>query len=312
MMANQELDFASLSPQAREGVRKAAEVAHAVMMKGLLNRLDPKAFPVNGGASSPVAKVAEMVRKGKPRGFANLRPLVESQRARAAEFSRIVSSRPKLNVVELSTPGGKRRLRTPPDSPPPIAAHSRLQLILRALHCVDETDPEGGSDEMVVGGVLIGASGRTNIANTIICTGLDDDERLPFGPIHQNFGIYNLNSKPTYPKFFGVVFKLIESDNSDDSDAAAGLEMVLSMAAHLAEAECQDLLIEIKSTFVSLQTALTVDLFYGGTGFRPHVYGLRMMSANEFGGPESANFRTRDMKGEGGTYRIGYKWRLFS
>lgn len=308
-MPTQELDLSSLPAKTREGVQKAAAVAHATIMKGLLNRLDPAAFPSNGGVSSRVAKVIEEAHKNKPRGFAKMRPLIERQRPRAAEFSRIVDSRPRLNLGELKLGGDEGTLPTPSAGTSPIAAHNRLQLVMRALHCVDETDAEGGSDEMIVGGVLVGASGATNIANTIICTGLDDGERINFGPLHQNFGIYSLNSTPGYPKFFGLVLKLVESDG-DDEDVAAGMELLMSIAANVAEEECKNLLPSIKSPFVTLITAATLALIYGGQGFAPHVYGLRMMGANEFGGAESGNLRTKNMKGDGGTYRIGYKWRL--
>ena len=44
--------------------------------------------------------------------------------------------------------------------------------------------------------------------------------------------------------------------------------------------------------------------------FPPYGIHLKMNGENQFGGSESGNLRTADIRAHGGTYRIGFKWSL--
>lgn len=304
-----DVDLSSLSARDRKAAEDGAEVIHALVMKGLLHRLDPKAFPVD--AASPEAPVAKEVQKIKPKPLAKLRALIESRRDQAAEFSRVVKSTRGLKLDGIASRDGETGL--PASGTVPVGAFSRLNLIVRALHCVDETNPEAfGTDDMILGGMLIGASGNTKVARTIIRSGFDDGDRVEFQSPQRDFGSYSLNTTPSFPKSFFAIFKLLESDG-DDADVAAGLEFILRLHSQVAEAQHPPsaLLPSLRAVQVYLSLWLSLTKFYdGGSDFLPFAVGLTMNSQNHFGGIESGNLRTANINGHGGTYRIGYKWRL--
>jgi len=306
-MASETRNSSCLSVKERREARRAGEVSYALTMKALLHRLDPKAFPVGGDASPIEAKAAKMAKTIKPRAFAKLQPLIENRTHQAAEFSRVIDSARGLNLrgvvpraAETELPAGA--------TPQPRSFRNRLELFIRRLHCVDETNPEGGSDDMVLGGVLVGASGKTNVANTVIKTGFDDGE---IKEINRTFGRYSLKSTSVFPKDFLAVFKLIESDSIEEI-VAANLESTLKTLAFTAEILHTNAPPAQKPALVAQSVLTSVNLFYGTTHFpakQVHVSlsGLVLSHDNE-----SGNLHTPDMRGHGGTYRIGYKWRFAS
>lgn len=303
-MAKGELNLSSLSAKERRQVQQDAEVVHALAMKALLSRLDAKALPASNGSSAE-AKAALIVKAIKPKPFGKLVPLIESKKDQAAEFSRIASSARWLN------PGADTQADNEIEFPAgslPVSAQSRLNLIVRALHCVDETDPHSGTDDMILGGVLVGASGRTNIAHTIIQGGFDSGVRKEFLSPQRDFGTYNLNSTSTYPKDFWAIFKLLESD-SDNADVAMGLEMILRLYSQLAEAQHQSAPLNVRSYRVASTTLASLKEHYGVPDFQPRGIVVTLSSPNDVAGT-NLKLSTSNIKGLGGKYRIGYTWRL--
>jgi hypothetical protein len=304
-MASETRNSSPLSAKERKEARRVGEVSYALTMKALLHRLDPKAFPVGGDASSLEAKAAKMAKTIKPQAFAKLQPLIENKAHQAADFSRVIDSARGLNPSGVALPGVETELPTDAGTK---SVFTRLELFIRRMHCVDETDPEGGSDDMVLAGVLIGASGRTNVANTVIKTGFDDGE---IKEINRTFGRYSLNTTSVFPKDFLAVFKLVESDSIDEV-VAANLESILKTLGQTAELLHTNAPPVQKPGLVAQSVLTSVNLFYGITHFPAKQVHIALTHLVLSHGNESGNLVTPNMKGHGGTYRIGYKWRLAS
>lgn len=309
MSTSKDLDTPAMSAEDRKEAEESGKIIHAFAMKGLLHKLDPKAFPLSDDAASPEAKVAQIVKAIKAKPFAKLRPLIEKNRDQVGEFSRIIKSVRGLNLDAVSQ--REEAADSPASDTTPVSARSRLHLVIRSLHCVDETNPENGEDDMILGAATVGASGNTGVAKTIIRSGFDDGERVVFGVggSGRQFARYSLNSTSSYPKNFYAVLKLIESDG-DDEDVAAGLELVLFMYSQIAEARYKNRPLITRSYNVANAIWYSLLNLYTGDGFRPRIVSVSMNNQNHFGGLESGNLRTGNINGNGGTYRIGYKWRL--
>ncbi|HKR12825.1 MAG TPA: hypothetical protein VJT15_12265 [Pyrinomonadaceae bacterium] len=305
-MLSTDLDLSSLSANERKEAEDSAQIIHALAMKALLHRLDPKAFPASGDAGSPEAEVIKLVQTLKSKPLAKLRPLIENRRDQAVEFSRVIKAAGlKLNGLAQNN----QEEDHPMSGDIQISSFNRVNLVVRALHCLDETNPEIGSDDMILAGVLIGASGNTNIAHTIIRGGFDDGERVEFQSPQRDFGSFSLTSTPSYPKSFFAIFKLHESDG-DDADVAAGLEFMLRLYSQAARAQHQSAPLSIRAFRVANSTQAALNLWYSPPAFSPCGIVLNLNSQNQFGGAQSGNLRTGNIRGHGGTYRIGYKWRL--
>lgn len=286
-------------------------------MKGLLHRLDPKKYPVPANSSSVEAKAAKLAKEIPANVFTRLRPRLEKAVGEPAKMSRIFG---KLKNVDLQKPdlsadferlSVKPVLKSPQTKENNVqrsgAQFNRLDLILRKLHCVDETDPEGGDDDMILGGVMIGASGNIKVPKAFVAGNFDSGDVQNFGELF--FGQYSLNTTSGYPKSFYCIFKLVESD-SDDKEVAEQLTATLSFIANV-----------VLSAFVGPLIGQTAGAVMQAVGeffsnlidedeFPPYGIRLKMNSENQFGGSESGNFRTGDIRAHGGTYRIGFKWSL--
>jgi hypothetical protein len=109
-----------------------------------------------------------------------------------------------------------------------------MDFVLRAVHCVRETSG-GGSDEIVLGAVLVGASGNTKVVPAQVIGDFDDDgdgaAYVSTGDLP--LGQFSLRTTNGYPKTMYCILQLVESDQ-DDADAAQGLTDALSVIVTIA------------------------------------------------------------------------------
>lgn len=319
--------LADLSPQERERAEDIAAAVSTLAMKGLLHRLDPKKYPVPANSSSVEARAAKLAKEIPAKVFARLRPRLEKAVSEPARMSRIFGKLKKVDLQKADFSADFKRLTVKPVlkttesseddfapasvksniAPQSVMSFNRLHLILRKLHCVEETDPKSGDDDMILGGVLIGASGNVKVPKAFVAGHFDSGDIQDFGELF--FGQYNINATNGYPKSFYCIFKLVESD-SDDKEVAEELTATLSFIANV-----------ILSAFFSKAVGeavgsvmQSVGAFFSGLidedEFPPFGIRLKMNSANPFGGSDSANLRTGNIRAHGGTYRIGFKWSL--
>lgn len=313
----EEFTLADLPPEERERAQEIGAAVNALALKGMLNRMDPKKYPVPSDSSSIEAKAAELAKSFSPSVFERLRPRLEKAVAEPARLSRMLGRLDKVDFQKADLTADFKSLSVKPALKAPRAGeesvlrsgstYNRLQLVLRHLRCVDETNPEGGDDDMILGGVLIGASGNVKVPKAFVAGHFDDGDLQDFGELY--FGQYNINSTNGYPKSFYCIFKLVESD-SDDKEVAEQLTATLSFVANV-----------ILSAFVGPlvgQTAGAVISSVGGflsglideDEFPPYGVRLTMSNNNPFGGPVSSYRRTGNIRAHGGEYRIGYRWVL--
>jgi hypothetical protein len=297
----------TVSEEKRKEIENSARNSGRMVLKALLNRLDAKAFPLKKEADPFADEVAVMVGHLSSKAFKMLRPRLEKLRANPARPDFVlqtpVKPLPKISVSEENLPKNGNMV--------PRAGNFRsVQLLVRALHCVDETDPEGGADDMILGGVLIGASGNMNVVNSRLCGSFDTGERIEY-PLHiQHFGNFSLNTTATYPKVFFAVFKLIESDGIDIEEAS-GLTELLNLLCTIARNSVQkpDNLIAypLYASQLALMLWYLTFVTFEEEDFPPCLVNIKI---NDLSAAESENLRTNDIRGNGGTYRIGYKWKL--
>jgi len=310
----EEFNLQSLSAQERAQANKIATAINAIMLKGLLNRADPARYPVVADSERLENQSAALARTIKPQAFERLRPRLMSLASDPARLQRMLGDHAgDLNAVGIDRKVEPllppRSTATAPANVVPRSGHlyNRAHLILRALHCVDETNPENGTDDMVLAGLRIGASGNVGVINGIVCGEFNDDTYRNFGEMY--LGQYSLNTTPGYPKHLYAIFKLVESD-SDDREVAEQLTSTLSFLAST-----------ILSVLTSPMVGATVGALISSIGgfisnlidedeFPPYGIRLTLNSEGQFGGPVGPKFHTGNISGHGGSYRLGLRWVL--
>ncbi len=310
----EEFSLKNLSPAERKQAETMSGAICAIMLKGLLNRADPARYPVIADAASSENQAAALARTIDMQAFERMRPRLLAFVGDQVRLKRILGPHHKIDFHKAGLDAALKDALPRGGSAPEGEAvrrsghkYNRAHLILRALHCVDETNPEGGTDDMVLGGVLIGASGNVKAFNSLVCGEFDDGTYRNFGELF--LGQYSLNTTPGYPKHLYAIFKLVESD-SDDREVAQQLTQVLSMLAST-----------ILSAVASPLVGSTVGAVLGAVGgfisnlldedeFPPYGIRITLTSENHFGGAVSPKFRTGNISGHGGTYRIGLRMML--
>ncbi|MBX7173496.1 MAG: hypothetical protein K1X72_21190 [Pyrinomonadaceae bacterium] len=332
-----------LSSQDRLIAQQIGEMTAALFFKGLLNRSNPKDYPLPTDSSSPEATAAKIAANISSKVFERITPklktvLQEPTKLKLAlgslQTQQIDFRRPSLMPyfdrmsVKPSTRTPSRVLpsltlpsiqpkftSTPPlvIVPPlpkvtPIPStprYNRLDLVMRRLECLDVTD-SGGTDSMILGGVKVEANGGVGTINAFICGDFDNGDVHDFGelPIAQ----YDLTNTAGYPKTVYAVFQLTESDQND-ADAAKELNSALStIINYVASLFIPGVGAVVGAIFSAIN--VLIDFLIDDDYFPPYGIRLTMNNENPFGSAVSPEQMSGFMDGHDGRYRIHYKWIL--
>ena len=194
---------------------------------------------------------------------------------------------------------------------PEIKMVDRVELALRDILCVDQTNPEGGSntnDDMILSGILIGCSGNVKAIPSVLSCHFKDGGLCDHGNV--KFGSFDMNSCAAFPKTFICVFKLVEAD--DDMQGVANtmddlMSMVASICAGLKEYhDAEEIAVSVAYTMDDLPGMFTNDADF----FPSRIVFYTMQDRNSFGSDgHSDDMTTTNISGNGGVYRIGFSWR---
>lgn len=312
----------TMSPDVKRRAVAAATVSREILLRALVHRLAPDRFPVSADHASFEVFASRLVSEMGSDTFNRLRPTLERMADSEAERAAVLRTAPtfhlkrpienaalasllKLDISKLVPPTEKPIFKIPPKATPP--KFNRAFLNLRRLQCLDETNPEGGADDMILGGVLIGPSGTATAVKSFVAGEFDDGTVWDYGVIP--LGALKLDTTAEYPKNMYCVFHLVESD-SDDQEVADAVSGVCTIAATFCTAIGQGLAAAAFAAAAGIIDTFA-SLFIDEDHFPPYGIQMRLDSENEFG-PDGVdkNRRTGSIKGHGGTYRVGYRWEL--
>lgn len=297
----------------REHANRAADAARTLFVKALLHRLSPGEYAVSSDTSSLEAQAVKAVSELDATTFNRLRPRLQSLHADRTVLIGYLGAR--AAGIDLRRPIGDAGTgmmpliklgKQPPAAKPPPPKWGRVFLNLRKLHCMDETNPEGGADDMVLGGLLIGPAGGAKAIKSFVAGAFDDGDVQDYGSYP--LGSVSLTVSPGYPKNVYCIVMLVESDQ-DDQGAANALSHVCNLVAAFATAMGQGVAaaaFAAASGIIGVLASLIDD-----DVFPPYGIELRLGSALEFGGDGvDINRRTGGIQAHGGTYRVGFRWEL--
>ena len=330
--------LSKISAAEKSKAKEEAQAIAAYVLKAMLHRIDPATYPIDDKAGSiekialdaidkfspstmSKAKARTLVMWGDPHKKTKLlgkfATLDFKKKVIAPDIKRIskIEFRPVLknlndgafvypaqSTIQLGGAKGPSANYISDNLP----VFNKLDLVLRKVHCADETNPEGGDDDMVIGGLLIGASGNTNSANSFASGHYDDGDITNHGAYP--FGTYNLNSTSGYPKVFYCILQLIEVD-TDEAEAAEALTDVMKLVGTLVSTVNPAIgaLVVAVAEAVQIFTSWLID----DDPFYPYGVTLNLNSQNKFGADgRSSNWHTGNISDHGGTYRVGFYWQL--
>lgn len=310
-----EFTSASLPEAERREAGRIAKGLTAAVVKGLLHRVDPKAFAVSSDVDTLENQAAAAVRGIDARTFEQMRPKLQQLAADTARVQKITGvAMPELkksNAI-IFKPANAPQGAVPRSGSAP-QKYKRLDLNLRKLHCVDETNggvfsPEDGTDDMVLGAIRIGAGGNVDYSKAIVAGEFARDNTYRnFGELP--FGSVSLRTTPGYPKTFYWIFQLVESD-SDDAEVAAGITQALRTVVTMVAGMVGGAGVGAIAGAVVDAIGAIIGLFIDDDVFSPYGVAIKLNSENDLGSDGVHDAHTGNISAHGGTYRIGYRLRL--
>lgn len=112
-----------------------------------------------------------------------------------------------------------RREAPMPAGTEPVATADRMEIRIRSLECLDETNPEGGNDDMRLSGLIVGPTGDLQRVGQLRLGEFDDPEESDDAPARRDydpplpFGAVALAPGIGWPHIYTIVFVLAEHDN---------------------------------------------------------------------------------------------------
>jgi hypothetical protein len=327
--------LAKLSAQEKARARDQAQAMLTYVVKAVLYRSDPSKYPLDENENSPQSVALTSLKNVSAYTFNKMKDktttLLSDPAKRSlllgkfkdvdfrkksihADVKKIIplDKRPAMMVKdrdEAAIPVNPRNIATgiggsvtPEDK---TFNFNKMDLVLRRVRCMDETNPETpGDDDMIVGGLIIGASGNVAKARSIVSCHFDDGDVCEHGLIP--FGTYNLNSTSDYPKTFYAILQLIEVD-TDEADAAHALSEIMGIAAAA--------LAGTGYGAALAAVAAAIEVFAGwlfdDDAFHPYGVALNLSNSNVFGADGKSNYWvTGGISDHGGTYKLGFYWQL--
>lgn len=273
-------------------------------------------------ATALLASSGDRVGRFGPAGGASLRsPLPIAEQVR----TRLVPANLGLTAAYLAELGVA-------DDPPtaaaagfrPLVTLDKLELRLHRVRCVDETNPETGGDEILLGGTSVSAAGKTTLHKAFTThDDFDDGEVKNYNP-PRSLATYSLVENTPWPKTFFFTMVLAEEDNG-------GFPKFLEKLWNEVKGEVETAIIAAVGGVVGsiagpLGTAIGAAVgwavaeiwrlfksWWEDDTFEPRTISLRLPAI----GTRWANGATDSpegvlrFQGHGGTYDVTYDWRIF-
>lgn len=240
---------------------KATEHAQAILaytLKAVLHRSDPAKYPVDNAEKSPQTIILSSLQRLSPYTLNKMKEKANLLLSDATKRAAALGKLKDLDFKKKSIDGDIQKIRPVKYNPTLIKsdkdagsvnftgnnysdmsgtaeaavndknAFSKMDFVLRAIRCLDETNPESGDDDIVIGGLKIGCSGNSAHGYSAVSCHFDDGDYCDHGRLP--LGGYNLSSCSGYPKTFYYIIQLLEVD-SDEREAAQALTDIMEIAA---------------------------------------------------------------------------------
>ena len=327
--------LSKLSVAEKNAARDKAQALITYVVKAVLHRDNPSKYPAIEKENSPQAFAINAVRDVSAYTFNKMRDRVNLLMTDVTKRSAILGKFKDIDFTKSSIHADIKKIMPvelkpsmtlkdrdaawlspqqendyPGDNAPvgdakALPVFNKLDLVLRAVHCADETNPESpGDDDMIVGGIIIGCSGNVVKARSIVSCHFDDGGYCNHGAIP--FGTYNLNSTSNYPKTFYAIVQLIEAD-SDEQETAQALSEIMGIAAAALAGTGYGAALAAVAAAVEVFS----ELFFDDDAFYPYGVALNLPNSSHFGSDgRSSNWATGNITDHGGTYRVGFYWQL--
>ncbi len=314
----QELKLLNTEKQAPKPVITAAqkqtakENAHAAavfLSRAILHKKNPVLNPIdlnNEAEKRALDAVNKLPSSLVTKASANLTSIMANTNKKAAVFGKFkgVDLQNRILTTFMKSKGWSLSVNTRPLVQ--MVGENKIRLILRNIVCVDECDPEEGSDQMIISGVLVGPGENVRLANPLASCAFEGGESCDHG--NYLLGGFPVRPTSTYPQSYYCIVVLAKTEDLDLQAQTAELNAALQSI--------------IASTFNTssnpgdiasgLEFAINImmSIYTNDKVFPAELLHLTMSNANTLGSDnQSDEVFTGNIADHGGTYKFKYFWK---
>jgi len=309
---------------------KAADRGHAMaalILKAILHRTDPKKYPMDVTTASVEKNIWQAVEKLSPAIFDSISKKAKQTLADPVKKNGLLGKYNDLNFQEVSLlakikmksgiefkPVGGIGPVSKNNNMPAIDAYDKIDIEIKSVDCIARTTLANPYDFMILTGLLVGASGNTNDANSVGTCQLIDGLTCDFN--NHRFGSYSLNTVSGFPKTFYCILVLVRSGREDQSVTTEYFDNIMSMISP-AVVSPEDGMDGMVASVIECINYFSDEWFSEDRPLIPYAvkFQLNNLSMASTNNGASGDFQTGDILEFGnpqrwGKYRINYLWRL--
>lgn len=308
------------SSSQKQQAKEKAQLLTTYLYKAVLHRSDKTKYPIDNN-NKLEKRIAELVADVPEKNYQNANEKIQAALTDASKkqndlgkYADVVfagktlaeqfrAKGEQLQVVKIKKPEMK------------LAETATVNVLAHLVYCEDETNPETGDDDIILGGLFVSADNKAN-GNALYCGGFNDGDYAALNDFKIAEAEYS--RKENFPQTFYGLLTLMNA-RADENSAVNSLEDVYAIVVGMLEAEDSQMGENVLSMIASCVEAFTSLFLNSYDLLNPFGIKLEVRSANDIyindskvlfiNGNLSDTWGTGNIHGHGGTYKIALKLR---
>jgi hypothetical protein len=293
----------------KQAAKENAQASAVFLTRAILHKKNPERYPLdlkNEAEKKAFEAVNKLPSSLLERASSNLVKIIADPKKKIALFGKFQGVDFSMNVVSsyMKNNGWTLSVNTRP--PLKLAGEDRFRFIFRKLVCVNECDPEDGSDQMIVGGVLVGPGENVRLANSLVSCALESGESCDHNDYF--FGGFPLSPASSYPQSFYCIVVLAKTEDADlqaqTAELNAALQSVVA-STYNTSSNPGDI-----ANGLEFSLNIMMSIYTNEKVFSAETLYFTMSNANSLGSDnQSDEFTTGNIEDHGGRYKFKYLWK---
>lgn len=232
--------------------KERLQVLTAYLYKAVLHRSDKKKYPINNNDKME-KRMAEIVAGMPEKAYQHASDTVQlivSDKSKLSnslgKYSEVVFANSSLGD-QLRAKGATLEFKESATMPTQIKDERRIDVLVDGVYCVDETNPESGTDRIVMNAAFAWGS-TAKIGNGFYCGRFNDGAYGSYGGYELGSLKYSMTGD--FPRTWYALFMLVEA-NQNETDAVRNLESALQSLVTIAVSASQPIQPEILQNTVA-------------------------------------------------------------
>ena len=305
--------------------KERGQAMAALILKAILHRADPVHYPMDIETPSVEKNIWQVVQNIHPSLFDTIAVKAKETIGNPVKKANLLGKFDKIDLKKSTiwpaiSAGSGPKFTLVKDRPKleqsqqTTGGYDKVDIEVNSIDCIARTTLANPYDRIILTGLLIGASGNTNDANSMVTCEMIDGITCTMGDY--KFGSYSLHTTPAFPKTFYCVFVLVRSGREEPMITRNLFDIIMSLISAASVSPAMDME-EMTAAVTSCMNEFSDNWLWDDRPLIPYPVKFTLNSVIMANGSDGATdeFQTGDILEYGnpqrwGKYRISYRWRI--